>query len=396
MRKKYIIVTLLIIFISRSAFAQEAVMQAQIDELKMQLGELSSHYERKIDRLEARLVLLEGGYPKEHLDQEPEEDAHEDPSHHHIHGILGDKVSVVGAMDGRFVNAEGSKNMLFMHEAKIGAQAQITDWLFGYLTLTKHHSEDVHIEEAYAILTFDELNLSVKPGKFFVDFGPENLAHFFDRRTITLSAMHEGMFGAEPWSDTGLQVNWKIPVDFYSNISVAVVTGDNASSFGDGVNEISNNNLPVSMHWTNAFTGDWGHLRTGNSFAWGQWDRDDTYNTALVGVDAYYKLGNFDAQAEFIYRWKELPGVKEPNAYGYYTWGAYTIPMDYKYLKGIEFLVGFGQYLPDTTDRETRVTPQVSLFFNEFAKLRATYEVRDQYPKDNKDNRFITQFALAF
>ena len=112
MRKKYIIVTLLIIFISRSAFAQEAVMQAQIDELKMQLGELSSHYERKIDRLEARLVLLEGGYPKEHLDQEPEEDAHEDPSHHHIHGILGDKVSVVGAMDGRFVNAEGSKNML--------------------------------------------------------------------------------------------------------------------------------------------------------------------------------------------------------------------------------------------------------------------------------------------
>jgi len=396
MRKTHIIVLLFIISTCKLAFAQEAALQAQIDDLKMQLGEMSSYYERKIDSLEARLILLEDGYPKEHLNHEHEEEGYEDPSHHHVHGILGDKVKLIGAIDGRFVNAEGEKNILFLHEAKIGAQADITDWLFGYITLTKHHAEDVHVEEAYTIISFNEIGLSLKPGKFFVDFGPENLAHFFDRRTITLSAMHNGLLGAEPWADTGLQANWRLPVDFYSDISFAVINGNNAESFGDGSSRVSNNNLPVTAHWTNAFEGDFGHLRLGNSFAWGQWDRDDKFNVCLIGADAYYKFGNFDAQAEFIYRWKELPGIKEPNAYGYYLWGAYTIPMEYKYLKGIELLAGFGQYLPDTTDRETRVTPQVSLLFNEFTKLRVTYEVRDQYPKDNKDNRFIAQCALAF
>jgi hypothetical protein len=97
-----------------------------------------------------------------------------------------------------------------------------------------------------------------------------------------------------------------------------------------------------------------------------------------------------------IYRWKDLPGVEEENAYGYYLWGAYTVPFEYKYFKGIEFLLGFGQFIPDTGDRETRLTPQISFIFNDYTKLRITYEVRDQYPKDEKDNRFITQFALAF
>lgn len=398
MRKTHIIIVFfIIIFTCQLAFAQEAALQSQINDLQAQIADMSSYYERKIDDLESRLLMLETGDHERDLHHvhDAEEDFH-DPSQHHVHGMLGDKVKLIGALDGRFLNVEKGKNTLFLHEAKIGAQAQVTDWLFGYITLTKHHGEDVHVEEAYVTISLDELGLSAKPGKFFVDFGPENLAHFFDRRTITLSAMHDGLFGVEPWADTGLQVNWRLPLDFYSDISLAVINGDNALSFGDGMNEVSNNNLPITAHWTNAFEGDLGHIRLGNSFAWGQWDRNDKFNVCLVGADAYYKLGNFDAQFEFIYRWKELPGVKEPNAYGYYTWGAYTIPMEYKYLKGIEFLAGFGQYLPDTTDRETRVTPQISLILNEFAKIRATYEVRDQYPKDEKDNRFITQFALAF
>jgi len=117
----------------------------------------------------------------------------------------------------------------------------------------------------------------------------------------------------------------------------------------------------------------------------------------LAGGNAYYKIGNFDAQAELIYRYKEqMPGVGEENACGYYVWGAYTFPLDCKYLRAIEVLGGFGQFIPDMGDRETRVTPQISLIFNDYAKLRATYEVREQHPKDSKDNRFITQFALAF
>lgn len=402
MRGKIIALMLLIWSLCPEVFASGDDLQRQIDELKGEMREMSAQYEQRIKYLEERLSARdnteahEGHQQHEHLHGKDGAHAEDPTGHKHHHGILGDKVSVIGALDARFVNIEKQKNTLMLHEAKIGAQAQITDWLFGYITVTKHHGEDVQIEEGYARIDIEEFDLSVKPGKFFVNFGPENLSHFFDRRTITLSAMHEGMFGHEPWADVGAQVDWKLPLDLYSKLSFSVLDGDNAVSFGDGQNEVSNNNLPVAANWTNAVDTEYGFFKLGNSFAYGQWDRDDKYNVYLAGGDAYYKLGNFDFQAEIMYRWKDLPDVSEENAYGYYLWGAYTIPFEYKYLKGLEILAGFGQFIPDTGDRETRITPQVSLVFNEFAKLRATYEVRDQYPKDGKDNRFITQFALAF
>ncbi|MBD3426864.1 MAG: hypothetical protein GF409_06495 [Candidatus Omnitrophica bacterium] len=402
MYRRTISVIVLLACFSPAASASEADLQRQIDELKQQMHQMSTYYERKINELEKKLAGAEHGRAMDEDIHHKGEHAHgvshskDLVGHKHHHGILGDKVSVIGAFDARYVNIEKQKNSLFIHEAKIGAQAQITDWLFAYVTFSKHHGEDIDIEEAYAVLGLEQFNLSAKPGKFFVNFGPENLAHFFDRRTITLSAMHVGIFGNEPWADTGLQLDWRIPLGFYSNLGVSVLNGDNAASFGDGQNEVSNNNMPVAVNWSNAFETDHGFFKLGNSFAWGRWDRNDEYDVYLIGGDAYYRLGDFDAQFELIYRRKDLPAAGEENAYGYYLWGAYNFPLDYKYLKGIEFLAGFGQFIPDTGDRETRITPQVSLLFNDFAKLRATYEVREQYPKDRKDNRFITQFALAF
>jgi len=398
-KRFFLVFTVIVLaFSATRVCASDDTMQKQIDELKKEMKQMSDLYEARIADLETRLARQEGKEPEEHA-QVDHIHEHGDvvPGKGHHHGLLGDKVKPIGAIDVRFHNIEGQKNALFLHEAKVGAQADITDWLFGFITFTKHHGEEVEIEEAYARLHFDELGLSAKPGKFFVNFGPENLAHFFDRRTITLSAMHEGLFGQEPWADTGVQFDWKLPVDFYSDLSFSVVNGDNGATFGDGENTVSNNNLPIVLDWTNVFDTDYGLFKMGPSFSWGQWDSNDKYNVYLVGGNVYYKIGNFDAQAELIYRYKEqMPGVGEENAYGYYAWGAYTFPLDYKYLRAIEVLGGFGQFIPDMGDRETRITPQISLIFNNYAKLRATYEVRDQYPNDSKDNRFITQFALAF
>ena len=117
----------------------------------------------------------------------------------------------------------------------------------------------------------------------------------------------------------------------------------------------------------------------------------------MVGGNAYWKLGNFDAQFEFIYRYKEqLTGKGEENNCGYYIWGAYTVPLEYNYLKGIELLTSFGQFIPEAGNSETRISPQICFLFNEYAKLRASYEFRAESPEERKDNRFITQFALAF
>jgi hypothetical protein len=383
--------------ISSGAAASDKNFQDQIDELKNDMKQMSELYEARIAELEARLAQQERTDPQASPRSTEHVHTHDVPGECAHHGVLGDKVKVIGALDARFHNFEKQKNNFMIHEAKVGAQADITDWLFAYVVFTKHHGDDVELEEAYARFKFEQWGLSVKPGKFFVNFGPENQAHFFDRRTITMSAMHSGLFGHEPWADVGVQADWKIPVGFYSNLSFSVLTGDNAKSFGDGQDTVSNNNLPIVLDWTSLLETEYGLFRMGPSFAWGQWDRDGKYDVYLVGANAYYRLGNFDAQAELIYRYKrQPPGVGEENAYGYYFWGAYTVPLDYKYLKGIEFLGGMSQFIPDTGDRETRFTPQIGFILNDHAKLRATYEVRDQYPKDRKDNRFITQLGLAF
>ncbi len=401
MRSAYIAAAASLAMLFAPAFpagAMDEDVRSAIEELKQEMMEMSSRYESRIAELEARLVQQERKVPEAH--------SHfgaDGTDVHHVlglcqhHGLLGDRVKAIGALDGRYLKVDSGKNTLFLHEAKAGAQADITDWLFGFITFTKHHGSEVEIEEAYARLRFEEAGLSAKPGKFFVNFGPENQAHFFDRRTITLSAMHDGIFGHEPWADTGVQFDWRLPVDFYSDLCFAVVNGDNASTFGDGSSDIPNNNLPLVANWTNAFETDYGFFRLGPSLSWGQWDMDDKYNVYLAGGDIYYKLGNFDAQAELIYRYKEqMPGVKEENTYGYYSWGAYTFPVRYKYLRAIEFLAGFGQFIPDIGTRETRVTPQIGFVINDYAKVRATYEVREFYPKGDKENRFIAQFALAF
>ncbi len=385
-----------------SGFASESDMQKQIDMLREEMRQMSAVYEKRIRELEEKVAsgnedkAVEEAEHEKHRHVEKTGHIDEGGMHKHQHGILGDKVNIIGGVDSRYMRVDGEKNTLFLHEAKVGAQADIAEWLSGYVTFTKHHGEDVHIEEAYALLRSEELGVSLKPGKFFMDFGPENTAHFFNRRTITFSSMHEGIFGSESWADTGVQFGWDVPVDFSSHLAVSLVDGDNASTFGDGENEVSNNNMPVAANWVNAFDTEYGFFRLGNSMAYGQWDMDDKHNVYLLGTDAYYRIGNFDAQCEVIYRWKDLPDSREEDSYGYYAWGAYTVPVGFKYLKGIEFLAGFGQFIPDLGDRETKVTPQISFLLNDFAKLRATYEVREQYPKDNNDNRFITQFALEF
>lgn len=413
MWKTHAIVVFIMFFISSIASASEADLQKQINELREEMSRMSSYYESKIKELEGKIsekdkasVHKEEHTPEAHHDEEKDKhtpEAHHDEDkdegwlHKHHHGLLGGKVNIIGALDARYINIEKDKHTLMLHEAKIGAQVNIAEWLMGFITITKHHKEDVDIEEAYVKLCFDELGLTAKPGKFFVKFGPENQAHFFNRRTITLSAMHEGLLGNEPWADTGVQVDWKMPLEFNSVLSAAIVNGNNASSFGDGENTVSNNNFPIVSSWQSSFHTEYGFFELGPSFSWGQWDRDDKNNVYLLGGNAYWKLDNFDVQMEFIYRYKEQSSeVGEENAYGYYIWGAYTLPLEYNYLKGIEFLTSFGQFIPDGGNSETRVTPQVCLLINEYAKLRASYEVRYQKPKDRKDNRFITQFALAF
>jgi hypothetical protein len=359
---------------------------------------MSRCYEKRIAELEARIAAKELTPESGHLNKHKKSvTPHAEKTHvTHHHGLLGDRVKLIGALDTRYHNFEKRKNTFMIHESKLGAIADINEWLRGYVTFSKHHGDDIELEEGYALLRLGESGVSFKPGKFFMEFGAENRQHFFERRMITFSAVHEGVFGHRPWADTGIQAKWELPFLEDSELSFAVVDGDNAQVFGDGRDEIQNNNFPIAVNLTSGIDTPAGFFRAGQSFSAGKWDRNDKYQVYLAGGDLYYKNGNFDAQTEILYRFKENAPSSEDDVYGYYAWGAYTFPIDQQYLKSIELLLGFGQFIPSSGNCQVRISPQICFTFNEYAKFRTLYQIRKRYPDDNDDNRFISQFALAF
>ena len=378
-------------------------LKEELAELKKEISELGL-LKARVAELEARLAQYERGKTEEayvcthkHEHQHDYEDKWDtDIGHKHVHiGI--ENIEIHGGVDLRYVKSQGAKQKIFLHEVELGLGAKLTDWLETLITLTKHHDEEVEIEQAWAKLRFEDINLQARLGKFFVDFGPENRAGFFERRTITPSAMREGFFGHDNWSDTGIEIAYRLPIDFQSIITASILNGDNAKTFGDGDDTVSNNNFPVSFNWSNKKDFEWGSTTIGSSFAYGKWDIDNKYEVYLAGADAGLSFANWNLQAEYMYRDKKQPaGIEDLKGYGYYILGAYTYPVKWRYLDNLEFLFSFGQSDPDKKTRETRYSPQITLNLTEGAKIRFLYDIRKEKPEDTDNNRFITQFAYHF
>lgn len=362
---------------------------------------------RELRAMKARIAELEAKvaqYERKDMSHDEHAQGHSHDNwiikgeHDHAHLDIHN-VQVHGGLDYRYMDAENMDRKSFFHEAEIGVSAQFNDWMDAHVTLTKHYGEDAEIEEAYGVLKFEEIDSQIKTGKFFVNFGPENRVGFYDRRTITPSAMREGFFGEENWSDEGAEFAYRLPVDFYSTLTVSALNGNNPNTFGDEVaeSEVDNNNLVVALNSTNEFEFDWGQLTLGGSFATGKWDVDDTYDVQLFGFDVGTKIGRFEFQGEYMFSEKEqAPGTDELDDRGFYVWGAYVHPVDMKYLKEVELLFAYSQFDPATGTKHDQYTPQISFKLNDFAKIRLMYQFRQEEPTDIDNDRFIAQFAYHF
>ena len=362
----------------------------------------------EMQALKARVIELEAKL-EQYERKDPEALAahdHEHMGHSHDHGFdiaIGHThhhmdihdIHVHGGLDFRYLNVDEGEQKFFLHEAEIGIGADLTDWLEAFAVFTKHHGEEVEIEQAYGKLKFEEIQSVVKAGKFWVNFGPENRTGFFDRRTVTPSAMREGFFGHENWTDEGIELSYKIPVDFESILTVAAFNGNNAETFGDGTDTVDNNNIIPAINIHNSIETEWGKFRAGSSYAHGKWDTDDTYDVDLVGFDGAWKLGNFDMLGEYMFRSKES-ATGDIEGSGFYVLGAYTWPMNLKYFKDIELLFAYGESNPDDTTEERRYSPQLTFGLTEAAKVRLIYDIRHENPDDTDNNRIIAQFAYHF
>jgi len=377
--------------VSPSLAGEYEDLKAEMRALKSRVAEL----EAKVEQYERKDVEMHAHHEHEGHGHDHHQGFDIELGHQHHHMDIHN-IQIHGGLDFRWLSTENSEQKLFLHEAELGVGAKLSDWMDGLITFTKHHGEEVEIEQAYGKLKFEEIQSAVKAGKFFVNFGPENRVGFYDRRTVTPSAMREGFFGHENWSDEGAEVAVKLPVEFESVVTVAALNGNNAATFGDGTNTVDNNNILAAVNLHNAFETSIGDFTAGASYAGGKWDDDDDYEAHLYGLDAGWKKGPWELQGEYMYREKDSTTGGTVDGDGFYVFGAYTKPINWKYLRDVEFLFAYGESDPDETTKEKRYSPQISFGLTENSKIRLIYDFREESPVDVDNDRFIAQFAYHF
>lgn len=91
---------------------------------------------------------------------------------------------------------------------------------------------EIEIEEAYGRTRGLPFNTEVKAGKFLSHFGRLNAqhAHFWGFNDSPLVYQH--FFGSENLNELGLRLGWLAPTDFYLDLGLEILQGNNPASFG--------------------------------------------------------------------------------------------------------------------------------------------------------------------
>lgn len=195
--------------------------------------------------------------------------------------------------------------------------ANVDDKFYGRMTaaLAEHDGEtEFELEEAFIETLALPFNLKAKAGKFFSGLGYLNNihdhAHDFSDRPLVYDAMVGGHLG-----DTGLQLSWVAPTEFYLQFGLEHGTG---ASYPSGGNSDNNH----SYAFFTKTGGDWGvssswqvglsHYQT--SFDVREAGAHDHGHGGGATVDNELKNGELDIQAiDFVYKWAPNGNNKQRN-----------------------------------------------------------------------------------
>ncbi len=122
-----------------------------------------------------------------------------------------------------------TSNRVFPRSVEIGFFSAVDQLAYGNVTLAAHDEGgetmyDVHEASLYFPVTFIP-RTSLKIGKFFLDAGRLNTIHQHDWKFIRTPLVHEHMFADEGVSDTGAQLNFLMPWNFWQELTVGVFNG---------------------------------------------------------------------------------------------------------------------------------------------------------------------------
>lgn len=237
--------------------------------------------------------------------------------------------------------------------------------------------DGISIEEAYIEWLNLPLNMNLKGGKFYAEFGPLNRYHDhalpqFDRPKAIVNLFSNAGLGG-----IGLSSNFLLPTLFWSdatNLDLAVVTGGNDFSFTSQ----GKTNLLFIGHLTTFYdVSDNSFIEWRLGGVTGKNDPNEHFQSYIGSLGLIYKwvpvgqakYKTFDWKTEFLYSFREEP-TKNVKSFGFYSSVQNKLDSQF-WLSG---RVGYSQLPFDNKQTIWDLTAAVDYWQSEFVLVRFQYQ----------------------
>jgi len=287
----------------------------------------------------------------------------------------------------------------------------------------------VELEEAYATTTSLPHGLQLKVGQFFTEFGRLNPSHPHSWDFVDQPLANGRFFGPDGLRSVGARLSWLLPTDFYSEAFLTLQNsqGGTVTSFRGVPGETlfgreivdskvaSVSDLLVVPRFAAAFDlTDTQTLLLGASAALGPNGTGNAGRTRIYGFDGFWKWKSptafkgfpfFKVQGEVMYRdlYADAATASSAAAASYADWGGY-LQLNWGYKAGHVVGLRIDSVGGDSGDPEEpglfprlRLSPVLTWFPTEYSKLRLQYNFDhgDAFEQDEHSLWLQLEFLLG-
>lgn len=289
--------------------------------------------------------------------------------------------------EGNANTAAETKTGFKVQEVELQATANVDNYLRANLVTAFEDTSTFEIEEFYvdAVITRD---FSVRLGKSFNNFGKHNFLHQHQFPFIDAPLVNLKIFGDEALNESGVGINYLLPLPWYSELIFNVLEGDNAVL----LNGTSNNQFGYLLHAKNLWDlNDDTTLEATGSFLYGRngagTDNNSSFATGgsltlkwIPSQEARYR--QVEWQAEYIHSEREtginttLGSIPNPDIQraGMYTYLKYQFAQNW-WAQGRMDYYGFEKALGEKD--QYRLSGLVGYVPSEFSAVRLQYNYLD-------------------
>jgi hypothetical protein len=243
----------------------------------------------------------------------------------------------------------------------------------------EHGHASIHLEECYATFHKLPLGLQMKAGKFFMNFGKDNLLHQHARPYVDVPTIVNNYLGEEGMAGTGGSLSAMIPLGkAYGEITAEAVNDENEGTFSGGHSGkvLYNGHAKIYTDLSES-----SNLEAGYSLMQGFNNEEATRLSKLQGVDLTYRWrplqrGRYNSlmvRGEHFWSSRENLENRYINTKGYYGFAQYQLNRNW-YL-GTRY--DYSEYPYTSKLHENSISGILTYYPTEFSYMRLQYKKTD-------------------